>query len=65
MKEGCGMRDGSTRGAAPGADAGPVRARALSDERKRGGQLRYYAHGIILSVQAAPNSTQGDRVTEK
>lgn len=36
MKEGRGMRDGSTRGAAPGADSGPVRARALSDEKKRG-----------------------------
>jgi len=46
MKEGCGMRDGSTRGAAPGAaeqTPGPS-AHGPSRMRERWRQLRYYAH---------------------
>lgn len=69
MKEGCGIRERRVnswgRSRCSAADSGPVRARALSDERKRETAPLLCARYYSLSVQAAPNSTRDDRVTEK
>lgn len=54
-------RDGSTRGDAPGAaqqTPGPS-AHGPSRMRERGRQLRYYAHGIILSPYRPRRTRRG------